>query len=59
MDILNKVMQGKKETLCIYIDRLTKVAVVMEGSLESLKCWTFEKDLTLDFAFWGKMIPTT
>lgn len=45
MVVLNRVTQGKKKTLHAYIDRFTKVAVVVGGSNESLKCRIFKKAL--------------
>lgn len=56
MVVLNKITQGKKETLCEYIDRFTKVDVALGGgSDESLKCWLFERCLRLDCALWKKL----
>lgn len=42
----------EKKKLCAYIDRFTKVAVVVGGMNEILKCWIMEKRLRLDNSLW-------
>lgn len=38
MVVFSGIKQDKKETLCAYINRFTKMVVAVEGSDESLKC---------------------
>lgn len=42
----------KKKKLCAYIDRFTKVAVVVGGMNEILKCWIMEKRLRVNNSLW-------
>lgn len=51
MTLLSRVTQRKKETIREYIDRFTKVAVVIGGSDDRLKCWMFKKGLRPDCMF--------
>lgn len=51
MALLSRVTQRKKETIPKYIDRFTKVAVVIGGSDDGLKCWMFKKGLRPDCMF--------
>lgn len=50
------VTQGKKETLHTYINRFTKVDVVVKEIDESLKRWIFQKGLLLDNIFWENLV---
>lgn len=45
MVALSEVTHGRKETLPVYIDILTKVVVVIVGTNESHKCCIFAKGL--------------
>lgn len=44
-------LQGKKETLSEYIDRFTKLDVVLEDGEDDLKSWIFNKVLREDYMF--------
>lgn len=55
MVVLSGVRRGKKETMCVYIDRFTNVAVVVRGLNKSLKYLIFEKGLRPDCSFREKL----
>lgn len=52
MATLNRVTQGKKETLQAYIDWFTKVGVAIGGTNESIKYWIFKIRLQSDNVLW-------
>lgn len=51
MAVLSGITQGKKETLPEYIDKFTKVDVVVEDGEYDLKSWIFNKGLREDGKF--------
>lgn len=53
--MLSGIMQGKKETMCGYIDHFTKVVIVVGGSNEIMNCCIFKKGLRPNCAFREKL----
>lgn len=51
MVVLSSIMQDMKEDLQEYIDRFTKVVVVVVGAEVGLKCLVFKKRLREDSMF--------
>lgn len=55
MAVLNGIKQGKKKTFRKYIDKFTKMEMVVGDEEYNLKWWMFKKGMIIDCMFWEKL----